>query len=793
MPVLQTLGKHEIRRQLGRGAMGIVYEGWDPVIKRRVAIKTVRLPDPPTEETAEEIVRFRREAEAAGRLNHPNIVGVFDYGETKDLAYIVMELVDGPTLKSLLDGRQPFPIPRVVRIMEDLLTGLQFSHEHGVVHRDIKPANLMLTGAGQAKITDFGIARLETSNITQAGAVLGTPAYMAPEQFLGLPVDARSDIYSCGVLLYQLLTGERPFDGGMSSIMQKALNLRPPAPSTISLTAPRSLDSVVLRAMAKRPEDRFASARDFCTAIREAVAAQPSPPAAELSEMDDAATIVAVPRAKPGGESAGPEPVAAAVSRAPVAAIATPLSPRSTASPWILPRLIGAGVAGLAVLGGLGFFLLSEDRSTPVRSYGPGVTGLVDKERPAVGSAPPAANSGQAVALSGGATGSAASRPPGTASPAEQPPPQTATALSRLESAAVPPPGTAAAPTPVVPPPVASVPAEPAPIAPAPLVSVPAASVPAVPAPAASVPAVPAPAAPAPAEPAPVTPAPVASAAIVPVPVMPPPAAPSPLEQVRMTARSVPCSALSVTSEPGGLRLSGFARPGAELDRVESQARDAGGLTENIVAVEEFACAPLAAVAASVRNAVESNPRTFTVSIDRPEPVSGTRFGIEAATGLPVLYVDLYQANGMVRHLVRAAPAAANHPHVMSVTAPSPGPALIVSIGTARPLAPGARPEVEPAEEYLTVLRRQLDNAVSPAAADLAMITVRPAEPVTAQPRPVEPPVTKTRPHPVEPAAAKAAPPVLRSSRCSNIVSRAQLGETLSNAELTALRTECRS
>jgi hypothetical protein len=260
-----------------------------------------------------------------------------------------------------------------------------------------------------------------------------------------------------------------------------------------------------------------------------------------------------------------------------------------------------------------------------------------------------------------------------------------------------------------------------------------------------------------------------------------------------MIARSVPCSALSVTSEPGGLRISGFARGGPELDRLQSQARAAGGVTENIAGVEEFACAPLDAVAASVRNAGESKPRTFAVSIDRPEPVSGTRFAIEAVTHLPVLYVDLYQANGMVRHLVRAAPASANHPHVMPVTAPLPGPALIVSIGTARPLAPGTRPEIEPAEEYLTVLRRQLDNAVPPAAADLAMITIRPAEPVTAQPRPAEPPVPKTRPHPVEPAAAKAPPPVLRSSRCSNIVSRAQLGETLSNAELTTLRTECRS
>ena len=141
--------------------------------------------------------------------------------------------------------------------MEDLLAGLQFSHERGVVHRDIKPANVMLTGTGQAKIADFGIARIESSSMTQAGTVLGTPAYMSPEQFMGQVVDARTDIYSSGVLLYQLLTGERPFEGGMSAIMHKALNTEPPAPSQLSVTAPPSFDAVVRRAMAKRPEDRL--------------------------------------------------------------------------------------------------------------------------------------------------------------------------------------------------------------------------------------------------------------------------------------------------------------------------------------------------------------------------------------------------------------------------------------------------------------------------------------------------------------------------------------------------------
>jgi serine/threonine-protein kinase len=241
------LGKYELRGTLGRGAMGVVYDGWDPIIARRVAIKTVKVPDPTDAEAMEELARFRREAQAAGRLTHPNIVGVYDYGEDGDIAYIVMEFVDGPTLKSLLEKQERMALPEVARVMEDVLAGLAFSHARGIVHRDIKPANVMLSSDGRGKIADFGIARIESSSMTQAGTVMGTPAYMSPEQFMGQTVDARTDIYSCGVLLYQLLTGERPFEGGMTAIMHKALNTEPPKPSDLSVTAPPALDAVVAR------------------------------------------------------------------------------------------------------------------------------------------------------------------------------------------------------------------------------------------------------------------------------------------------------------------------------------------------------------------------------------------------------------------------------------------------------------------------------------------------------------------------------------------------------------------
>ena len=347
METIETLGKYEIKRPLGRGAMGTVYEGWDPIIARRVAIKTIHLPHASDPETDEALARFRREAQAAGRLNHPNIVGIFDYGETNELAYIVMEFVDGSPLKAVLDRQERFVLTATVRIMEDLLAGLQFSHERGVVHRDIKPANIILTGSGQAKIADFGIARIDSSSMTQAGTVMGTPAYMSPEQFMGQVVDARTDIYSSGVLLYQLLTGERPFEGaGMSAIMHKALNTDPPEPSQLSVTAPPLFDAVVRRAMAKRPEDRYQSAIAFAEAIRAALSGQ-SEPAGEGEP-----TLVAAPSQLQRSGAAN------AVRTAVTAPAALP----ARRSP--VPIIVAAAVL-IAVVGGGGWWFLLRMPAAP--------------------------------------------------------------------------------------------------------------------------------------------------------------------------------------------------------------------------------------------------------------------------------------------------------------------------------------------------------------------------------------------------------------------------------------------
>jgi serine/threonine protein kinase len=337
MDVGEKIGKYEIRGTLGRGAMGVVYDAFDPLIQRRVAIKTVRLlredEDP---EAAEGLARFRREAQAAGRLQHPNIVGVYDYGETGEFAYLVMEFVDGRSVKAALDAQERFPIPEIARVMHQLLDALQYSHEHGVVHRDIKPANMMLTRDGRVKVADFGVARIESSNMTQVGTVIGTPAYMSPEQLAGQTVDSRSDIYSAGVVLYQLLTGDRPYHGSnLTSIYHQALNAEPVPPSKLAVTVPPAFDPVVARAMAKRPAERYANAAEFAIAV-DAAANQGAAVFAPDDEPD--ATVVT--------RSVKPEAARHAASAMPTAAAANRSAPAARTG----NRAVAFGAVAAAVL-----------------------------------------------------------------------------------------------------------------------------------------------------------------------------------------------------------------------------------------------------------------------------------------------------------------------------------------------------------------------------------------------------------------------------------------------------------
>lgn len=267
--MLTKLGKYEIRHELGRGAMGIVYEGFDPFIERAVAIKTIQKSLISPSDANDVLSRFRREAQAAGRLAHPNIVAIYEYGEEGDVVYIAMELLAGVELKEYFDKAKQFHTNEIVNIMSQLLEALDYSHGRGVVHRDIKPSNILISRDGKIKIADFGIAKIESSDLTQVGTVLGTPAYMSPEQFMGLAADRRSDLYSAGVILYQLLTGERPFSGSnMTIIMHKVMHQAHRPPSELNPDVSKSFDAVVNKALSKRPEDRFQTAAEFMASLR---------------------------------------------------------------------------------------------------------------------------------------------------------------------------------------------------------------------------------------------------------------------------------------------------------------------------------------------------------------------------------------------------------------------------------------------------------------------------------------------------------------------------------------------
>jgi len=264
----KRIGKYEIRSALGKGAMGIVYKGYDPTIERFVAIKTIRkdLVDP--EVAKQYMARFKNEARAAGRLMHPHIVAVYEYGEDDTVAYIAMEYVEGAGLREHLNRREAFDFAQLVRLLRQLLEALEFAHGRGVVHRDIKPSNLIVSEDGRLKVADFGIARVDTTNLTQAGMIIGTPSYMSPEQCRGLPSDARSDLWSTGVVMYELMTGEKPFRGTIETIAYKICHEEPPAPSTLSkLKLPADVDRFVATALAKAPEARFQSAKEFRKAL----------------------------------------------------------------------------------------------------------------------------------------------------------------------------------------------------------------------------------------------------------------------------------------------------------------------------------------------------------------------------------------------------------------------------------------------------------------------------------------------------------------------------------------------
>jgi serine/threonine-protein kinase len=278
----RQLGKYAISEVLGKGAMGVVYKGFDPHIRRTVALKTIRRELVDEDQAAALLARFQNEAQAAGRLSHPGIVGVYEWGEAGELVFLAMEYVEGNSLREYFNRGTRFDAPDAVSIMAQLLDALHYAHQQGVWHRDIKPANIIIMKNGKLKIADFGIARIDTSNLTQTGAIMGTPGYMAPEQYSGQPVDWRADIFSAGVVLYQLLTGARPFTGSPETIAYKICHEPPALPSEADPgRCTTQFDAVAMKALAKKPDERFQNGHAFRDAI---LAAHAAPVSATVSE-----------------------------------------------------------------------------------------------------------------------------------------------------------------------------------------------------------------------------------------------------------------------------------------------------------------------------------------------------------------------------------------------------------------------------------------------------------------------------------------------------------------------------
>jgi serine/threonine-protein kinase len=311
MAAPQKIGKYDIQDVLGKGGMGSVYRGFDPAISRAVAIKAISKGMVGEEDLKHIMQRFRHEAQAVGRLVHPRIVQIYDFGEDENVAYIVMELVNGKTLAQHLQQELVYEMREVAEIIHQLLDGLAHAHAAGVIHRDVKPSNILINNDGRIKISDFGIARIESSQLTQVGDVLGTPHYMAPEQFMGADIGLQADLYSVGVIAYELLAGRKPFMGNSAKVMHQVMNQVPANPSTLNSKLSPLLDRVLQKALSKKREDRFQNAREFADAFQAAIdaslavnGAAPAAAAPDAAALLQAARLLttAAPAAATTGE-----------------------------------------------------------------------------------------------------------------------------------------------------------------------------------------------------------------------------------------------------------------------------------------------------------------------------------------------------------------------------------------------------------------------------------------------------------------------------------------------------------
>jgi eukaryotic-like serine/threonine-protein kinase len=397
---LSKAGRYEIVSELGRGSMGVVYKGFDPVIGRSVAIKTMLIEGLTGTEFQEFKARFQREAQAAGILAHPNIVTVYDFGEDAGVLFLAMEFLDGKSLQDLVEKQTIMPVETIIPMFEQVCSALDHAHTHNIVHRDIKPANIMILNSGLVKVTDFGIAKIMSMGMTQAGQILGTPNYMSPEQVKGRKVDGRSDIFALGVILYELVTGEKPFGGqNITTVIYKIINENPIPPRELDATIHAGLSFVISKALAKSPEERFQTCRELSESLKNyknlgggpapnatvvmkvpPLQASPADPARTAKrpaplEVQPLAVDLGSPRTptSPPGEQRPSRPVA------PPAFAAIKPAPKGT-SPLVWALLAFLVVGG--IVGGGYYFLFMKNAG--------GTTQVIEETKPPSNPTPPA-------------------------------------------------------------------------------------------------------------------------------------------------------------------------------------------------------------------------------------------------------------------------------------------------------------------------------------------------------------------------------------------------------------------
>ena len=427
---LTNAGRYQIVGELGRGSMGVVYRGFDPVIGRTVAIKTMLPHGLSPQEFEEYKARFQREAMAAGILAHPNIITIYDFGDDNGVLYLAMEFLEGKSLEKIVQDQTVLPIETILPIYDQVCDALDHAHRNKVVHRDIKPANIMILDSGLVKVTDFGIAKMMAMGMTQAGQILGTPNYMSPEQVKGRQIDGRSDIFSLGVILYELVTGEKPFGGqNITTVIYKIINENPIPPRELDASIHAGLSYVISKALAKNRDERYQTCRELAEDLRN-YKNLGSPAVGQGTVVLKAAPVpsaVAEPAPPPLDQTRlaptpPPQSALTAVDETPIASSLSihmnpPPAPRQQSIPqiaWVLGALLV-----LAIMGGISYFLVLRPRSQP---GAPVVPSAVAKVTPAQIPQPPVTPATQPAEPVTAPTAPATAAQPTTRKPAEAPP-----------------------------------------------------------------------------------------------------------------------------------------------------------------------------------------------------------------------------------------------------------------------------------------------------------------------------------------------------------------------------------